>query len=208
MWYSARMTMKRQLISAFTFCMLAVAPVVCAQDDAAFDEAPSKRKVSKKAAKSLAPVPELLSKATYLTRKKPNLKAKYYGFIRSASWCVPCQIFVPQLLEGYSKMKGAKLEVILLGQEDEAVVKKYMKEHKYNIPGVMPSELGSVPGLSFEGLGFPSMCIVDAEGNFVALSGGKNMQEWKKQIKEYEAEQRKAKKKAKDSEPKEDSAED
>ena len=202
------MTMKRQLISAFTFCMLAVAPVVCAQDDAAFDEAPSKRKVSKKAAKSLAPVPELLSKATYLTRKKPNLKAKYYGFIRSASWCVPCQIFVPQLLEGYSKMKGAKLEVILLGQEDEAVVKKYMKEHKYNIPGVMPSELGSVPGLSFEGLGFPSMCIVDAEGNFVALSGGKNMQEWKKQIKEYEAEQRKAKKKAKDSEPKEDSAED
>lgn len=202
------MTMKQHLISAFTFCMLAVAPVACAQDDAAFDEAPAKRKVSKKAAKSLAPVPELLSKATYLTRKKPNLKAKYYGFLRSASWCVPCQIFVPQLLEGYSKMKGAKLEVILLGQEDEAVVKKYMKEHKYNIPGVMPSELGTVPGLSFEGLGFPSMCIVDADGNFVALSGGKNMQEWKKQIKEYEAEQRKAKKKAKDSVPEEDSAED
>ena len=201
------MTMKQHLISAFTFCMLAVAPVVCAQEEADVDATPTKRKVSKKAAKSLAPVPELLSKATYLTRKKPNLKAKYYGFLRSASWCVPCQIFVPQLLEGYSKMKGAKLEVILLGQEDEAVVKKYMKEHKYNIPGVMPAELGTVPGLSFEGLGFPSMCIVDAEGNFVALSGGKNMQEWKKQIKEYETEQRKAKKKAKTSEPAEDSGE-
>ena len=93
---------------------------------------------------------------------------------------------------------------VLLGQEDEAVVKNYMKEHKYNIPGVMPAELGTVPGLSFEGLGFPSMCIVDAEGNFVALSGGKNMQDWKKQIKDFQAEQRKAKKKGKTSEPAED----
>ena len=188
--------------------MLVFAPLACALDENLAEERPVAKKTTKPAKKAMAEVPELLSKATYLTRKKPNLKAKYYGFLRSASWCVPCQIFVPQLLEGYSKMKGAKLEVILLGQEDEAVVKKYMKEHKYNIPGVMPSELGTVPGLSFEGLGFPSMCIVDADGNFVALSGGKNMQEWKKQIKEYEAEQRKAKKKAKDSEPEEDSAED
>ena len=75
------MTMKQLLIPVLTLCMLAVAPVVCAQDDADVDATPTKRKVSKKAAKSLAPVPELLSKATYLTRKKPNLKAKYFGFI-------------------------------------------------------------------------------------------------------------------------------
>lgn len=142
----------------------------------------------------MAPVPELLSKAAYLTRKKPNLKAKYYGVIRSASWCVPCQVFLPQLLEEYSKMKGAKLELVLLGQEDEAVVKKYMKDHKYNIPGVMPASLGTIPGVTFEGLGYPSMCIVDAEGNFVALSGGANMQKWKQQIKDFQAEQRKARK--------------
>lgn len=207
MWYSAGMKKKLNLIMLLLCGMMAVAPLTCAQDDAAFDEAPSKRKVSKKAAKSLAPVPELLSKATYLTRKKPNLKAKYFGFIRSASWCLPCQVFLPQLLEDYSKMKGAKLELILLGQEDEAVVKNYMKEHKYNIPGVMPAELGTVPGLSFEGLGFPSMCIVDAEGNFVALSGGKNMQDWKRQIKDFQAEQRKARKKDKTREPAEDSGE-
>ena len=202
------MKKRLNLIMLLMCGMLVFAPLACALDENLAEERPVAKKTTKPAKKAMAEVPELLSKATYLTRKKPNLKAKYYGFLRSASWCVPCQIFVPQLLEGYSKMKGAKLEVILLGQEDEAVVKKYMKEHKYNIPGVMPSELGSVPGLSFEGLGFPSMCIVDADGNFVALSGGKNMQEWKKQIKEYEAEQRKAKKKAKDSEPEEDSAED
>ena len=208
MWYSAGMKKRLNLIMLLMCGMLVFAPLACALDENLAEERPVAKKTTKPAKKAMAEVPELLSKATYLTRKKPNLKAKYYGFLRSASWCVPCQIFVPQLLEGYSKMKGAKLEVILLGQEDEAVVKKYMKEHKYNIPGVMPSELGSVPGLSFEGFGFPSMCIVDADGNFVALSGGKNMQEWKKQIKEYEAEQRKAKKKAKDSEPEEDSAED
>ena len=208
MWYSAGMKKRLNLIMLLMCGMLVFAPLACALDENLAEERPVAKKTTKPAKKAMAEVPELLSKATYLTRKKPNLKAKYYGFLRSASWCVPCQIFVPQLLEGYSKMKGANLEVILLGQEDEAVVKKYMKEHKYNIPGVMPSELGSVPGLSFEGLGFPSMCIVDADGNFVALSGGKNMQEWKKQIKEYEAEQRKAKKKAKDSEPEEDSAED
>ena len=156
------------------------------------DESAGKSQIRKKT-RELSPVQELLSKATYLTRKKPNLKARYYGFIRSASWCVPCQIFVPQLLDDYSRMKGAKLELILLGQEEEAVVKKYMKEHKYNIPGVMPQNLGSVPGVSFPNLGFPSLCIVDADGNFVAASGGKNMQNWRQQIKDYQSEQRKRK---------------
>ena len=135
--------------------------------------------------RALAPVPALLSEARYLTRKKPNLKAKYYGFIRSASWCVPCQIFVPQLLKDYGKMKGAKMELILLGQEDESVVKKYMKDHDYDIPGVMPAELGAVPGLSYEGLGFPSMCIVDADGNFIASNGGANMKKWRDILKEH-----------------------
>lgn len=141
--------------------------------------------VAKANPRELAPVPALLSEARYLTRKKPNLKAEYYGFIRSASWCLPCQIFVPKLLKDYGKMKGARMELILLGQEDEMVVKKYMKDHGYDIPGVMPDELGTVPGLSYEGLGFPSMCIVDADGNFIASNGGVNMMKWRDILKEH-----------------------
>jgi hypothetical protein len=34
---------------------------------------------------------------------------------------------------------------------------------------------------------------VDADGNFVAASGGKNMQNWRQQIKDYQSEQRKQK---------------
>lgn len=154
-------------------------------------------KKERKAGKSMPAIPALLSEARYLTRKKPNLKAQYYGFIRSASWCVPCQVFVPQLLAEYTKMKSAKLELVLLGQEDEAVVKKYMKDHDYNIPGVMPGELGEVPGLNFSGLGFPSMCIVDAEGNFVACNGGTNMMKWRDIIKEHKKQAQKEKRAAK-----------
>ena len=158
---------------------LFVLPVSCAADDDAVEQ------TEKKADKSMPAIPALLAEAKYLTRKKPNLKAEYYGFLRSASWCVPCQIFVPQLLKDYGKMKGAKMELILLGQEDESVVKKYMKDHDYDIPGVMPAELGAVPGLSYEGLGFPSMCIVDADGNFIASNGGANMKKWRDILKEH-----------------------
>ena len=149
---------------------------------------------------SMPVIPQLLSSAKYLTNKKPNLKAQYYMFLRSASWCVPCQIFVPRLLKDYSKMKGAKVELIFLGQEDEAVVKKYMDEHKYKCPGVMPGALGTIPGVKFEGLGYPSMCLVDAHGNFIACNGGTNMLKWRKIIKEHKKkemlEKRAAKKKA------------
>lgn len=151
------------------------------------------KKKADKAGASLSAVAEVLSKGKYLTRKKPNLKAKYYGFLRSASWCVPCKMIVPRLLKDYSKMKGAKMEFIFLGQEDVDVVKQYMKDADYDIPGVMPAELGNIPGVQFPNLGFPSLCIVDADGQFIAASGGVNMYEWKKQIQNYTKEQRKLK---------------
>lgn len=136
-------------------------------------------------------VAEVLSRAEYLSRKKANLKAKYFMFLRSASWCVPCQMIVPKLMKDYGKMKSAQMELILLGQEDESVVRNYMKEHKYKCPGVMGRVGREIPGLNYEGFGFPSACIVTAEGAFVAKSGGIGMYEWKKQLKAYQTEQRK-----------------
>lgn len=134
-------------------------------------------------------VAEVLSNASCLTKKKPNLKAKYYMFLRSASWCVPCQFIVPKLLKDYGKMRTAQMELILLGQEDEAAVKAYMKEHKYKCPGVMGSVASDIPGIDFSGFGLPSACIVTADGQFVAKSGGIHMYEWKKQLKEYQMSQ-------------------
>ena len=145
----------------------------------------------------LPPIPQLLSEATYLTKKKPNLKAKYYIFLRSMSWCVPCHLFCPVLFKDYGKMKSAKAELVFLGQEDEAVVKQYMKEHEFKCPGVLGSELGSIPGFDLSGFGSPAICIVTAEGEFVGKLGGKNMADWRKVIKEYQTQQARKKRAAK-----------
>ena len=145
----------------------------------------------------LPPVPQLLSEATYLTNKKPNLKAKYYIFLRSMSWCVPCHMFCPVLFKDYGKMKSAKAELVFLGQEEEAVVKRYMKEHEFKCPGVLGSELGSIPGFDLSGFGAPSICIVTADGEFVGKLGGKNMADWRKVIKTWQTEQARKKRAAK-----------
>ena len=142
-------------------------------------------------------VPQLLSEATYLTKKKPNLKAKYYIFLRSMSWCVPCHMFCPVLFKDYGKMKSAKAELVFLGQEDEAVVKQYMKEREFKCPGVLGSALGSIPGFDLSGFGSPAICIVTAEGEFVGKLGGKNMADWRKVIKEYQTQQARKKRAAK-----------
>lgn len=185
----------RRIIRICSLCLVAVFPMVLSP--AYGEEAEPAGAGATTEARSMAPIPELLSKARYLTRKKANLKAQYYGFLRSASWCVPCQMFVPKLLKDYRKMKGAKMELVLLGQEDEDVVKKYMEEHDYDIPGVMPAELGSIPGLNYEGLGFPSLCIVDADGNFIAAKGGIYMLQWKDVLKEHKKQLLKEKREAK-----------
>ena len=145
----------------------------------------------------LPPVPQLLSEATYLTRKKPNLKAKYYIFLRSMSWCVPCHMFCPVLFKDYGKMKSAKAELVFLGQEEEAVVKQYMKEREFKCPGVLGSELGDIPGFDLSGFGAPAICIVTADGEFVGKLGGKNMADWRKVIKEYQTQQARKKRAAK-----------
>lgn len=178
MWYSARVMMQLFRIISLFVCLIVVPPMSLAEEEPA-------------AAKPI--VVEMLSKASYLTKKKPNLKAKYFMFLRSASWCVPCKMIVPKLMKDYGKMKGAQMEMILLGQEDEATVKNYMKEHKFKCPGVM-SLGGAIPGLDFGNFGFPSTCIVTADGQFVANGGGVGMYEWKKQLKAFQAGLRKQKK--------------
>ena len=176
--------MKRlAIILGLMVCVVSSLSVACAAGD--------KASKGENEPEELAAVPAVLADAPYMTKAKPNLKAKYYGFIRSASWCVPCKLLVPPVMKDYSRMRGMKMELIFLGQEDKAVVQKYAKESKFKCPVVMPGEIGaSIPGLKFEG-GLPRICIVDADGNFVGEAGGKYMQDWRDMVKEYQNAQRK-----------------
>ena len=114
---------------------------------------------------------------------KPNLKADYYIYLCSASWCGYCQACMPVAMEQYKKMKASrKVELIIIGgdkTEKEAV--DYLKKYKSKNACIMFSALQAT---QFQGLpgvgmpGFPSISVVDKEGNMIKnVIGASQVQE-------------------------------
>ena len=103
---------------------------------------------------------------------KPNLKAEYFIYLYSASWCGYCQQCMPVAVEQYKKMKSSrKVELILIcGDKSEAEGKNYLKSKKLKSPAIMFSELQAT---QFRGLpgcgmpGYPAISVVDKEGNLI-----------------------------------------
>lgn len=103
---------------------------------------------------------------------KPNLKAEYYIYLYSASWCGYCQQCMPVAVEQYKKMKASrKVELILIcGDKSEGEGKSYLKSKKLKSPAIMFSELQAT---QFQGLpgcgmpGYPAISVVDKEGNMI-----------------------------------------
>ena len=103
---------------------------------------------------------------------KPNLKADYYIYLCSASWCGYCQACMPVAMEQYKKMKASrKVELIIIGgdkTEKEAV--DYLKKYKSKNACIMFSALQAT---QFRGLpgcgmpGFPSISVVDKDGKMI-----------------------------------------
>lgn len=103
---------------------------------------------------------------------KPNLKADYYIYLCSASWCGYCQACMPVAMEQYKKMKASrKVELIIIGgdkTEKEAV--DYLKKYKSKNACIMFSALQAT---QFQGLpgvgmpGFPSISVVDKDGKMI-----------------------------------------
>ena len=123
-------------------------------------------------AKPAAPkVPEALGKFKVFN-SKPNLKAEYYVYLYSASWCGYCQQCMPVAVEQYRKMKSSrKVELIVIcGDKTEAEGKEYMKSKKLKAPAIMFAELQAT---QFQGLpgcgmpGYPAISVVDKEGNII-----------------------------------------
>lgn len=126
-------------------------------------------------------VGEALKKVKFVSGK-PSVKADYYIFLHSASWCGPCRAIMPDIAKEYKKLKRAKIELILVsGDKTEDEAKEYVKHYKAKFPAAMPSEFGSVPGYS-GAPAYPHAFIVDKYGRQLTHGNGKIILDWKEII--------------------------
>ena len=167
-------------------------------DEADEDEGKSKKKKKKKSKKKTkdkegkkdkqkdkaddaedsgeAAVPAALGKFKQLTGK-PNLKAEYFIYLYSASWCGYCKQSMPVAVDAYKKIKPSrKVEMIVIcGDKSEKECKDYMKSMKAKMPCIWFEQLKAT---KFQGLpgcgmpGFPAVAIADKNGKHVASGVG------------------------------------
>lgn len=65
-----------------------------------------------------SPVGKALEKADYLTKDRPNTKARYYLFLYSASWCGPCRREMPHVVRTYRKIRQSDdVELVLFSAD-------------------------------------------------------------------------------------------
>ena len=118
---------------------------------------------------------------TYFTESKPNLKAEYFIFLESASWCGPCNAEMPEVAKAYEQMKASgKVELILLSADrTEADAKGFLDKYKATFPGMMPKG-SSIPELP-EAKGIPNATIMKADGTVIESGHGAIIRGWKNQ---------------------------
>ena len=133
------------------------------------------------ATESTPAVTAYVSKAEFLTGK-PMADAQHYIYIYSASWCGPCRMLMPRIVEQYAAMKENKVEVILISCDRGAdVAKHYIEHYKAALPGlhVASPAARQLPGATTP-QGIPHAVIVDANGKVLYSGHGQGALSWKK----------------------------
>ena len=114
--------------------------------------------------------------------KKPNMKAKYYVLLESASWCGPCNQEMPHVVKAYKEMaKTKQVELILMSHDKEpAAAKAFMKKYHGNFPFIIAksAEAKVIPGFK-PADGIPHAIIMDASGKVITEGHGKLVADWK-----------------------------
>ena len=132
-------------------------------------------------------VADALKKVTFL-QGKPALKADYYIFLHSGSWCPPCRALMPKVVDEYKKLKRKKIELILVcAEKTEEEGKEYPKHYKAKFPAAMPAAMNGVPGYATTP-SYPHAIIVDKTGRLIERGHGQIILNWKDIIKKDKAE--------------------
>lgn len=103
------------------------------------------------------------------------VKKKYLGIYGSASWCGPCKLFTPRLIQFYEKNKN-KLDIVLIGyhwtKED---VSSYMKKYKMPWAGTYRTENVEEFIQKYKIEGIPDFRLFNSEGELL-ISNGYNLE--------------------------------
>lgn len=113
--------------------------------------------------------------------RNDEIKPKdYYAIYYSASWCPPCRVFTPKLVDFYNeqqKENGEKFEIIFVSSDnDEAAMASYMRDYNMAWPALDYEKKASSRALTqFSGRGIPCLVLVDKDGKVISHSyeGGK-----------------------------------
>ncbi len=171
-------TPEAAVIDAPRRIVLTPAPIGLAQleDEEAADADAEKSR--KKKGKAGAKMSKALADLPYVTVERPNLRAKHYIYLCSASWCGPCNAEMPHIVEAYEDMKKDKVELILVSADrTEDAARAFLEKYGAEFPAVMSTSSSSLPGFTPPG-GIPHAIIVDARGNVLHAGHGSHALRW------------------------------
>ena len=123
-----------------------------------------------------------LVKSEFFTGAKPNLKAEYYIFIYSASWCGFCPPVMKASVEAYPEMKRKGVELILVDQDKTlAACKDYVKKYKAKFPaafGQKATKLNEMMRGKRKSGGVPHAVFLDANRGVIKEGHGNLVKQW------------------------------
>lgn len=107
---------------------------------------------------------------------KPNMKADYYIYMYSASWCGYCKQCMPVAVAEYKKLRRKKVEFIVIGGDksrDEAAA--YLKSYKAKMPCIYFDDVKATNFMGLPGCGmpgFPAISVADKDGKVIKSAVG------------------------------------
>ena len=160
---------QRSLLACAHFGMFA--PCICL----AATEKSEEKEVSEKEDLQLT-LPKILLDSKGNKVSSDALAGKYVGLYFSASWCGPCRVFTPSLINFRNKHK-VEFEVVLVGVDGSPKAQaNYMKKYKMPWLAMQNQSLESKETSQATGVTqIPSLVILDPDGKILSKDGKKEI---------------------------------